>query len=286
MRSGRRSIGAVIAIAMVTAAGAGDAQSKRATPRVHGTNFFSKCGLSHAAPDDPIVHFGIPGGSHPHEFFGNASTNAYSTLETLRRHGTTCNRPADTAAYWVPLLYENGRAVKPLGVSVYYQLRSIGAVEPFPAGLKIVAGNAGAVTPQSTKIVFWNCSYPPGPARHVSAPPRCPPERRGMRRGPRGNDHLRLNIVFPDCWDGRRLDSPDHRSHMAYSSDLRCPASHPVKVPRLRLTVLYPIRGGPGLSLASGGPYSGHADFFNAWNQRALDRIVKRCSADERRCSR
>ena len=25
------------------------------------------------------------------------------------------------------------------------------------------------------------------------------------------------SIEFPDCWDGRRLDSPDHQAHMTYS---------------------------------------------------------------------
>ena len=98
--------------------------------------------------------------------------------------------------------------------------------------------------------------------------------------------YLRLNVNFPDCWDGRRLDSRDHRSHMAYSSGLRCPASHPVKVPSLRLTVAYPSRGGADLTLASGGFYSGHADFFNAWRQGELTRLVKACAAEKKRCSR
>jgi hypothetical protein len=73
---------------------------------------------------------------------------------------------------------------------------------------------------------------------------------------------------------------------MAYGTGLRCPASHPVKVPSLRLTVAYPIRGGAGLALASGGVYSGHADFFNAWKQGELNRLVKQCAAEKKRCSR
>jgi hypothetical protein len=254
---------------------------------VRGTNFFSVCRLSHSAPDDPIVHFRMRGASHPHEFFGNTSTNAYSTLASLRRHGTTCMRRADTAAYWVPALYQDGHVVKPLRVSVYYQLRSIGEIKPFPPGLKIVAGNAAATKPQSTKIAFWNCAYPPGPVRHVASPPLCPKVRRAMlqRRGEQ-DGRLRLNISFPDCWDGLHLDSASHQSHMAYSRKLRCPASHPIKVPKIRLTVTYPARGGPDMSLASGGLYSGHGDFFNSWNQAVLDRIVARCAADQRHCSR
>ena len=75
-------------------------ESGSMSPR--GTNFFSDCRFSHSAPDDPIVRPGLPGASHPHEFFGNTSTDARSSLQSLLAHGTTCMRKADTAAYWVP----------------------------------------------------------------------------------------------------------------------------------------------------------------------------------------
>jgi hypothetical protein len=29
--------------------------------------------------------------------------------------------------------------------------------------------------------------------------------------------YLELHVNFPDCWDDRPLDRPDHHSHMAYS---------------------------------------------------------------------
>src|SRR5919201_4749448 len=35
-----------------------------------------KCGFSHDAPDDPIVHPGQPGASHLHSFIGNTTTDA------------------------------------------------------------------------------------------------------------------------------------------------------------------------------------------------------------------
>lgn len=50
---------------------------------------------------------------------------------------------------------------------------------------------------------------------------------------------IRATITFPSCWDGRNLDSPDHRSHVAYTPNRavlagdRCPASHPVRIPQL-----------------------------------------------------
>jgi hypothetical protein len=91
---------------------------------------------------------------------------------------------------------------------------------------------------------------------------------------------LELHVNFPDCWDGKRLDSADHKRHMAYSRRFVCPRSHPVKVPLIRLMIRYPISTGEGVALASGGQLSGHADFINAWDQRALARLVDDCFHD------
>jgi hypothetical protein len=63
---------------------------------------------------------------------------------------------------------------------------------------------------------------------------------------------------------------------MAYSVDGSCPASHPVSVPALTLIVGYASAGGANAELASGGQFSGHADFINAWDQGVLLRLVDR----------
>ena len=77
---------------------------------------------------------------------------------------------------------------------------------------------------------------------------------------------LALHVNFPDCWDGVNLDSPDHKSHMAYAGKGKtCPPTHPILLPRIRVNVRYPTTGGPTAVLASGGQFSGHADFFNVW---------------------
>jgi hypothetical protein len=92
--------------------------------------------------------------------------------------------------------------------------------------------------------------------------------------------YLELHVNFPDCWDGRRLDSPDHQSHMAHSREYVCPASHPVKVPLVRAMIRYPLSDGRDVALASGGQLTGHADFVNAWDQRAFERLVDDCFHD------
>ena len=54
------------------------------------------------------------------------------------------------------------------------------------------------------------------------------------------------------------------------------PASHPVALPGLVLDVVYPVTGGPTTVLSSGGQFSGHADFVNAWDQQILTQRVDR----------
>lgn len=44
-------------------------------------------------------------------------------------------------------------------------------------------------------------------------------------------DDLRLELFFPSCWNGKDLDTRDHKSHMAYSSlvtDGGCPTAFDV----------------------------------------------------------
>src|SRR5918997_5482068 len=61
-------------------------------------SFVVKCDFSHREPVDPIVDFGKNPSHHMHDFFGNTTTNATSTYQTLRAGGTNCDEPMDTAA--------------------------------------------------------------------------------------------------------------------------------------------------------------------------------------------
>jgi hypothetical protein len=236
--------------------GGGDGRYSRG-----GGYFAIACGFSHRNQDDPIVFFRQPGRSHDHTFFGNTSTSANSTPASLRAAGeTTCRLDEDTAAYWAPTLFVGGNAVRPRGAIAYYLRRTIEPVQAFPANLKVVAGNAAARSAQSTRVTFWTCG-----GRTISSDiPTC------------ARSNLRLQVNFPNCWNGRQLDSADHRSHLAYSNDGVCPASHPVEVPTLTLVVYYGVAGGSQAELSSGGDFSGHADFVNAWDQDTLVRLVDR----------
>jgi hypothetical protein len=259
--------GVAAAIGIVAPAASGSRD--RSDSRLHrgGGYFAVVCGFSHRNQDDPIVFAGQRNRSHDHTYFGNTSTDAFSTPASLREAGrTTCRLRADTAAYWAPTLFINGRAIEPLGAVAYYVRRTFDQVQAFPAGLKVIAGSAAARSAQSQRVTFWSCGR--RGAREVSSTvPTCT----GLSRS-----NLRLTVNFPNCWDGRRLDSADHQSHMAYSVDGRCTESYPVEVPALSLVIYYPVTGTAAAELSSGGQFSGHADFVNAWDQRTLEALVDR----------
>lgn len=222
------------------------------------------CGFSHRNNDDPIAYPKQRGRSHDHTFFGNRSTNAFSTPASLRANRqTTCGLPADTAAYWSPTLFVGRRAIEPAVLVATYTRQTSVPVEPFPPGLRMIAGDARARKAQATDAVFWSCAFVPG--RRWSTIPTCA----GIRRG------LQLNVNFPNCWDGKRLDSADHQTHMAYSAGSACPGSHPVAVPSLSLLITYPVAGGAKAMLPSG-TFGAHADFVNAWDQGTFAGLVDR----------
>jgi hypothetical protein len=234
---------------------------------LRGVNFIESCRFSHRGPDDPIVFPAKPGASHEHTFVGNRTTNAFSTYGSLRSSATTCERSADTAAYWVPALYDGATLVTPQGATIYYRRGTLAPVTAFPDNLRVIAGDAAATSPQGMRVTFWSCGALSG-VPPSSTVPTCPQAR---------GSFLRLHVRFPECWDGRRLDSADHKSHLAYAMGRRCPSTHPVPVPQITQIYRYPTRGGEGFTLASGGQFSAHADFVNAWRPAALARLVDGC---------
>jgi Domain of unknown function (DUF1996) len=261
------AVAAVASVVLAHGAAAAPESSAVFSHRGGGSSYFAVvCGFSHRNRDDPIVFPRQSGRSHDHTYFGAPSTDAFSTPASLREDGrTTCRLRADTAAYWAPTLFVAGRAIEPLALVAYYVRGTSDEVDAFPAGLKVIAGDANARTAQSGRVTFWSCAVRGG--ERSSTIPTCP----GTVRG-----GLRLHVNFPNCWDGERLDSANHKSHMTYSSRGMCPNSHPAEVPALSLVVYYGVSGGPDSELSSGGQFSAHADFVNAWNQPTLARLVDR----------
>lgn len=222
--------------------------------------FVAFCPFDHRAPNDPIVHPAMPGMSHSHEFMGNVTTAATTTLESLLAGASTCDPLTDRSAYWVPTLYAADNTIVAIDHATLYYSSDVDdptTLQPFPPGLKMIAGQANATTPPANSVFKWSCQ---GEATASTSDfVTCP-----------NGAKLELLLNFPDCWDGQNLDSADHKSHMAYNVNHACPASHPVALPRLQFKLRYATTGEAGMRLASGPGYTAHGDFFNAWEEDAL----------------
>jgi len=244
--------------------------------------FVAACKFSHESRNDPIVSPKKKNAAHLHHFFGNRSTNHKSTPRKLRkRKRSTCTQK-DRSAYWVPALLINGKVVKPDILRAYYTTsgRDPRSIVAPPKGLKAIAGNAYASTPQPEWVTSWMCTN--GPVSIVVVKwPSC-----------REGTWLALSVNFPDCWDGENLDSPDHASHLAYASvptllDVyrTCPPTHPVPIPALRMRIIYPVAGATSnIELSSGGVFSAHADFMNGWPVKQMQALIDNCLRPAKRC--
>ncbi|MFC8290399.1 DUF1996 domain-containing protein [Streptomyces sp. NPDC057242] len=112
--------------------------------------FDATCAHSHSKPDDPIVVPGLPGASHTHSFFGNRSTDAFTTAQSLRAdRRTSCTPAEDLSAYWNPTLYEGGGTVESDGMIVHHgsRLPDPSVTVPSPQGFRMIAGNAESQVP-------------------------------------------------------------------------------------------------------------------------------------------
>ncbi|WP_433534199.1 DUF1996 domain-containing protein [Micromonospora sp. CA-249363] len=239
--------------------------------------FHTDCELANSAPDDPIVVPGLPGASHMHTFFG-PKIDAFTTTDQLLSSTTTCNAPGDLSAYWTPELRKDGKPVSMKSFRVYYgsRVKDPSTVKPFPPGLRMVEGDAKKQvdTPKNAgSNQFW-CAGSAETGRSSDGNwPVCA-----------SGGNLIFQLVFKDCWDGKNIDSPDHKSHMGDPVNGVCTGKYPVAVPNLSFMVNYQSLGGNGLSLSSGKPSSMHGDFMNAWDPAHIGPLVKSCLNQKAKC--
>ena len=252
-------------------------------------SFRITCDFSHMAFDDPIVYPGQPGKSHLHSFFGNTGTNANSTESSLASTGnSTCHGgTANRSAYWVPAIVDtgDGTPVRPRTIIVYYKTGYDGVrpsdIHPMPPGLRMISGDPNRNGPVDAPAHF-TCL---GPNTNVSSPyipGSCAP----------GNE-IWVTVIFPQCWDGVNLDSPDHRSHMASAHD-GCPASHPVALPQVAFNIIYPVTSADAIKrwrlssdmydASKPGGYSLHGDWFNGWRPDIMQAWINNCDRSTTDC--
>jgi len=250
---------------------------------------------SHRGKSDPIVFPCQRNIGHEHTFFGNATVNGHSTTSTMFGATTTANPIAqlgneyigDFSAYWVPTLIVGNTRPKMIQNSIYYSnpagnyhLKNgrndftrppIEQVQPFPLGLRMIAGTANGNTRNTiSNKTHWTISCPNQPLITI---------RRGTNiqsfsdRSIR-NCTVRMFIRFPGWWDGQHLSKPDN-SHMSYTKT----ATHTIPVPSITYVIPYKIKSNHKIAdirLASGSIWSLHGDFWNVWDPTMLEFLVNR----------
>ncbi len=247
--------------------------------------WITNCPYSHSAKDDPIKFPGQPGASHLHDFLGSRAVDAFSGYSDLRNGPTTCGSKPDTSGYWVPALFKDGVKINPAGKwgsrntheKFYYRDNHYDAsvkVEPFPPNFRMVQGYAAATSVADANAhgagwgsrAWWGCSDNSVSGKPVS-PPNC------------SIGVITLHITFPSCWDGVLVNGDEIAAgHVKFPSNSKCPASHPRALPMIIQRLEYPVGpSGSGITLSSGPVWTAHADFWNAWDQPALNALTTKC---------
>ncbi len=263
------------------------------------------CEPGQVSYDDPIVYPNQPGRSHLHQFFGNTGANASSTYRSLRTSGdSTCVNILNRSAYWMPAMLDGrGHVVRPDYVSIYYKRLPSNSAEchrqakdcvALPRGLRFIFGYDMVSGRTPTGGTYFDCDGP------TAKPGHYPTITEAAKNCPAGN-RLGAIITAPGCWDGKRLDSPNHRDHMAnptYGSQgyLRCPPTHQHITPTFTMGAWYSVDEAradswylssdemPGMARMPAGS-TFHADWFGAWDDTVMADWMRNCIEALKSCS-
>ncbi|KAH7929788.1 hypothetical protein BV22DRAFT_1001996 [Leucogyrophana mollusca] len=259
---------------------------------------------------DPIVQPGVVPSQHVHTIHGASNFAPSATYDSVRASScTSCEVTQDLSNYWFPKLYFHDKTANTYeevangGLLIYYQNRGDGDVsnggtglKAFPAGFRMISGNPALRTKKYTegegsqgelaeRAIQWSClrytTNSSGYDGHGFPTTDC-------------EAGFNARIHMPACWDGQNLDSPDHRSHMAFLSGLDngdCPSDHPVYMMKLFYEVTWNVHDFASrwnvndptawpFVYATGDPtgYSWHGDFFNGWDTTALQNAIDHCN--------
>ncbi|KAL4918450.1 hypothetical protein BDW62DRAFT_65178 [Aspergillus aurantiobrunneus] len=268
-------------------------------------------GRSGLARMDPLISPGEPS-YHVHAVHGSKGFSMSADMSSLREGDcTSCAVKQDKSAYWAPALYfvdkETGDSElvdNPGGLLVYYLLNGEN-IQAFPDDFRMIAGDpfqrnftwpvpdppksswSGDQSSQAAlkqKALGFNCMNYNRPgedslARHFM------PEKSWLDEN--CPDGLRLELMFPSCWNGKDVDTEDHESHMAYPStvnDGTCPEGFEHRLVSLMFESIwdtYAFKDRDGFfSLSTGDPtgYGYHGDFMHGWEAGVLEQAVKTCT--------
>ena len=196
---------------------------------------------------------------------------------------------------------ENSEPIAPNGnVLVYYKNGAIDGklIKAPPKGLRMIAGDMTKKDNSYYSYAGFTCH--PGANSKRSTWPRSQEIPTGANC--QAGDDLMFSVFFPQCWDGKNLDSPNHKDHMAYAQNLwpvksgyACPATHPIAIPEITVNVHHTILPHDNLtkwrlssdnypSNGKNAGYSAHSDYVEGWDRPILEDIIKNCINAKKDC--
>ncbi|EJD53392.1 hypothetical protein AURDEDRAFT_54220 [Auricularia subglabra TFB-10046 SS5] len=249
---------------------------------------------------DPLVNPGTAG-AHLHQVIGGSQFDFQmaSNIDMQAAKCSTCSIKENKSNYWTPTLYfqspTNGtfkrinQRLNPRTTVYYIQIGS--GIKAFPKGFRMLAGDPflrsyNSSVDDSRSITFrcLQSNDASGTGQDTNGMPsvNCP-------------GGVRTQINFPTCWDGKNVDSANHRSHVSYAIGASfgnfgqgCPSTHPVQIPLLFLETYWDTapyanewrNGKSPFVWAMGDPtgYGYHADYMMGWPESTLQQAMDRCT--------